>query len=102
MKDEHEKKVIAMYDKSQPNIDDLFETSTINHWAWSSLVLALGLVCWLAIALVNAENQRYAMISGKCQDPVFKGTFDARCMGTVHSREHWWEHLSYALMHPRA
>ena len=98
---EKEGKIIAMYDKSSPDLNDLFEVSTINHWAWSSLIVALGFVCWLAIALVTAENERYAMLTGKCQDPVFKGSIDKACLETVHSREHWWEHLYAALVRPR-
>jgi hypothetical protein len=67
----------------------------------SLFVIALGLIVWLSIALVNAENQRNALLSGSCQDPVFKGSFDQRCLASVRSREHWWQHLSYALTHPR-
>jgi hypothetical protein len=98
---EKEGKIIAMYDKSAPQNSDLFEVSTINHWAWSSLVLTLGFAIWLVIALVSAENQRYAMEIGKCQDPVFKGSIDKRCLGTVQSRDHWWEHLYFALVKPK-
>jgi hypothetical protein len=98
---EKEGKILAMYDKSAPDVNDLFEVSTINHWAWSGLVLTLGLAIWLAIALINAENQRYAMEIGKCQDPVFKGSIDKRCLETVQSREHWWDHLYFALVRPK-
>ncbi len=92
-----EGKILEIFDKSAPQNSDLFEVSTINHWAWSGLVLTLG----LAIALVGAENQRYAMEIGKCQDPVFKGSIDKRCLDTVQSRDHWWEHLYVALVRPR-
>ncbi len=98
---EKEGKILAIYDKSAPDVNDLFEVSTINHWAWSSLIVALGFICWLAIALVTAENERYAIVSGKCLDPVFKGAIDMRCLETVHSREHWWEHLYAALVRPK-
>ena len=27
---------------------------------------------------------------------------DLRCMASVHSREHWWQHLSYAMTHLRS
>ena len=68
----------------------------------SLFVIALGCIVWLSIALVNAENQRNALLSGSCQDPVFKGSFEAACLATVKSRAHWWQHLGYALTHPRA
>ncbi len=98
---EREKAVIAMYDKAIPSTDDLFETSNVNQLAWTLLVLAVGLAIWLAIALVNAENQRYAMASRLCPDALFKGEVDAKCMKSVHSREYWWEHIGYALTHLR-
>jgi hypothetical protein len=58
-----------------------------------------GIAIWLGIALVNAENQRNALITGQCADPVFKGAFDHKCLALVRSRAHWWEHLGYAVMH---
>ncbi len=64
----------------------------------SALAVALGLIVWLTIALVNVENQRHALHTGMCQDPVFKGSFDERCLRVVKSRDHWWQHLSHALM----
>jgi hypothetical protein len=48
--------------------------------------------------LINAENQRNALITNQCADHVFKGEIDYKCLRTVHSREHWWQHLSYALV----
>jgi hypothetical protein len=48
---------------------------------------------------VNAENQRNALISKQCRDPVFKTELDKSCLRTVQSREHWWQHLSYAMTH---
>ncbi len=99
---EKQGKILAIYDKSSPDMNTLFDIRYINHWAWSGLVLSLGLVVWLSIALVNAENQRYAMEIGKCQDPVFKGSIDTRCLETVQSREHWWQHLYFALVKPKA
>src|SRR5471032_2309298 len=94
--------VMDLYKKSEPAIDDLYERAYINHFAWSVVVVALGLIVWLAIALVNAENQRYALITRQCADPVFKGEINKECLHTVHSREHFWDHLSYALTHLRA
>ena len=101
MSDDKEKRILRMVDKSSPNEEDLFETSYVNHIAWSITVLALGLVLWLAIALVRAENHRYALERGLCQDPVFKTSVDQACMKTVRSRDHWWEHLWYGVTHVR-
>ena len=94
-----EGKILRIYDKSKPRDEDLYESSNVNHVAWSLVVLFGGLVIWLAIALVNAENQRYALITNKCQDPLFKGEVDKACLVTVHSREHWWQHLWYGFTH---
>lgn len=66
---------------------------------WALLSLAVALMLWLALALVTAENQRYALFSGSCADPVFKADIDVKCVATVESREHWWQHLAYALTH---
>ena len=91
-----EREVLKMFDGSKPVEEDLFETSSINQLAWTLAVVFAGVVVWLSIALVNAENQRYALMSNKCADPVFKGEIDKRCLVTVHSRDHWWEHWWYA------
>lgn len=96
-----EKKILKIYDGSMPVEDDLYETSHVNHVAWSLVVLLLGLALWLGIALVNAENQRFALLNKQCADPVFKGEIDVVCMKTVHSREHWWQHLWYGMTHLR-
>lgn len=94
-----EREVLKIYDGSRPIEEDLFETSNVNQVAWTLVVVLAGLVLWLAIALVNAENQRYALMNNKCPDPVFKGAIDQQCMVMVHSREHWWQHLWFALTH---
>jgi hypothetical protein len=94
-----EGKILKMYDKSKPEDEDLYDTSNVNHLAWSLVVLFAGLAVWLAIALVNAENQRNALASGGCQDPLFKGEIDRACLVTVRSREHWWQHLWYGFTH---
>jgi hypothetical protein len=94
-----EGKILKMYDKSKPEDEDLYDISYVNHWAWGLVVVLFGVILWLCIALVNAENQRYAMATGKCQDPVFAGSIDKQCLLTVHSRDHWWEHLWYAVTH---
>ncbi|WP_296943413.1 hypothetical protein [uncultured Massilia sp.] len=94
-----EGKILRMYDKSKPEDEDLYDTSNVNHVAWSLVVLFAGLAIWLSIALVNAENQRYALLTGKCQDPLFKGEVDKACLVTVRARDHWWEHLWYGFTH---
>lgn len=94
-----EGKILEMYDQSMPDEKHLFDSSNWNHAAWCLVVVLAGLVFWLAIALVNAENQRNALMTNQCPDPVFKGAIDPQCLLTVHSREHWWQHLWYGLTH---
>ena len=94
-----ERKVLEMYEGSRPREEDLFETSNVNHVAWSLVVILFGIVIWLCIALVNAENQRYALITNQCPDPVFKDAVDKACLYTGKSRDHWWEHLWYGFTH---
>ncbi|HEX8785953.1 MAG TPA: hypothetical protein VF793_07215 [Telluria sp.] len=94
-----EGKILKMYDKSKPEDEDLYDISHVNQWAWSLVVVLVGVILWLCIALVTAENQRFALASGMCQDPVFPGTFDKQCLVNVHSRDHWWQHLWYAGTH---
>jgi hypothetical protein len=96
---EAERKLLKMYDGSMPNEEDLFETSNVNQLAWTLVVVFAGVIVWLCIALVNAENQRFALASGKCQDPVFRGEIDQKCLAHVKSREHWWENLWFAATH---
>lgn len=73
----------------------------MKNLSWSVLAVLVAVMFWLSLALVNAENQRYAMLSKACADPVFKGEIDSRCLETVQSRPHWWQHLGHALMHVR-
>jgi hypothetical protein len=94
-----EREVLKMYDRSKPVDEDLFETSNVNQLAWTLAVLFAGVIVWLSIALVNAENQRYALMTNKCADPLFKGEIDKHCLVMVHSRDHWWEHWWYAASH---
>jgi hypothetical protein len=101
MSEEAEKKILKIYDGSRPVDEDLFETSHVNQVAWTLAVLAMGLVVWLSIALINAENQRYALITNQCADPVFKGEVDMACLRVVDSRPHWWEHLWYGMTHTK-
>ncbi len=98
---EKESKIIKIYDGSKPVEEDLFETNMINQVAWTTVAVLLGLVVWLSIALVNAENQRHALQTNKCADPVFKGEVVQSCLAVVNSRDHWWEHLWYGLTHVR-
>jgi len=98
---EKENKLLKIYDGSAPVEEDLFERSYVNQLAWTLAVLFGGLVIWLCIALVNAENQRYALATGKCADPLFKGEIDKKCLVMVRSRDHWWEHLWYGVTHVR-
>lgn len=101
MSDDKEERILRMFDKSSAKDEDLFETSYVNHVAWSIAVVALGLIVWLSVALVRAENQRYALEKGMCQDPVFKGAVDQPCLKLARSRDHWWEHLWFGLTHVR-
>ncbi|WP_426193717.1 hypothetical protein [Massilia sp. DWR3-1-1] len=96
---EKEGKLLKIYDGSAPVEEDLFERSYVNHLAWTLAVLFGGLVIWLAIALVNAENQRNALATGQCADPLFKGELDKKCLVMVRSRDHWWQHLWYGMTH---
>lgn len=69
---------------------------------WTLCVLALALVFWLSLAVVSTENQRNALVSKTCADPMFKGEVDAKCLASVQSRAHWWQHLTYAMTHVRS
>ncbi len=96
-----EEKILKIYEGSRADEDELFEVSRVNHLAWTLVVLALGMVVWLAICLVNAENQRNALMNKQCRDPVFKDEVDVACMQVVDSRPHWWNHLWYGMTHLR-
>jgi hypothetical protein len=99
MSEEAEGKILKIYDGSRPLDEDLYEMTRVNQLAWTLVVLVAGLAVWLAIALINAENQRYALLGKQCQDPVFKGETDLACLQVVSSRPHWWEHLWYGMTH---
>lgn len=101
MKNDTERKVMSIYRASAPSAY-VGEASGINHLPWTMLVIALGLIFWLVIALSNAENQRYALASKVCQDRVFPAEIDTRCLVSVRTREHWWQHVLYAMGHLRA
>jgi hypothetical protein len=96
---EKEGKILKIYDGSIPREEDLYDLTWVNQVAWTLAAVFAGIIVWLAIALVNAENQRFALMSGKCGDPVFKGSFDQKCLALVRSRDHWWEHLWYGVTH---
>jgi hypothetical protein len=96
-REEAEGQVMKIYKESSPALETLFEWSHINHVAWSLVIVFMGLIFWLCLALVNAENQRNALISKQCRDPVFKTEVDKKCLRSVQSREHWWQHLTYAM-----
>ena len=96
-----EREVLKMYDRSKPVDEDLFETSNVNQLAWTLVALLAGLAVWLCIALVSAENQRHALVTNRCADPLFKGELDHKCLVMVQSRDHWWEHVGYSLTHVR-
>ena len=98
---EKETKLLKIYDGSRPTEEDLFERSYVNQLAWTLAALFGGLVIWLSIALVHAENQRNALATKQCADPLFKGEIDKKCLIFVRSRDHWWEHWWYAVTHVR-
>lgn len=99
--DEKEKAVMAMYAAARPE-EYSGAPSSFNHLAWSLLAIAVGLIAWLLIALSNAENQRNALMTRVCQDRVYPAETDMRCLERVITREHWWQHVHYALTHLRA
>ena len=98
---ENEKKVMAIYRETRPPSVFVGAPSTVNHLAWSLLAIAVGLIIWLTIAVTHAENQRYALMTRVCQDRVFDAELDLHCLDFVQSREHWWQHVHYALLHAR-
>lgn len=97
-----EGKILRIYDRSKPEDEDLTDTRYHIHWVWALVAALVGLVLWLCVALVNAENQRNALATKQCADPLFKGEIDRTCLMTVRSRDHWWEHLWYGMTHIRS
>ena len=96
---EKEGKILEIYEGSRAREEELYDLTWVNQVAWTLSVLFAGIIIWLALALINAENQRNALVSGKCGDPVFRGSFDHKCLSLVRSRDHWWEHLWYGVTH---
>lgn len=101
MSKDAEGKILEIYDKSKPEIEHLFDSSNWNHLAWVLVCALVAAVFWLSIALVNAENQRNALVTNRCADPIFKGEIDRNCLVTVSSREHWWQNWWYGVTHIR-
>ena len=102
MSNEAERDILKIYDGSRPREEELFEgPSHVNYLALSLAAVFGFLTIWFAIALVNAENQRNALANNMCRDPVFNTGIDKKCMVTVQSRDHWWEHLWYGATHVR-
>lgn len=59
------------------------------------LIFALGVIVWLATALVRVENERFAMQVGLCQREP--NGWDYSCIQQVQTRTSWVWHLFYAL-----
>ena len=59
-------------------------------------LLALAVIVVLTVVLAKTENQRYALLTFQCEDPLFKG-HDMKCLEQVHTRPHWWQHVFAAL-----
>lgn len=97
MTQDKQKTLMSMYRETRPR-EFVGEKSTTNHLAWSLLVLLCALSFWLVLALAAAENQRYALQTGVCQDHVFPTELDTACLKQVRSREHWWQHVGHALV----
>lgn len=96
---DREEVIMKAYEALEPDDKRLFNVSHVNHVAWSLVVLLVLLLGWFGSALVNAENQRHALMTKQCQDRVFKEEVDKTCLLNVRSRDHWWQHVSYALTH---
>jgi len=96
-----EEDVMEAFRGSTPDEAELYNRSWINHTAWTLVVLLAALVFWMAVALANAENQRYALANKQCRDRVFPEEIDRNCLLSVHSREHWWEHVAFAMWHTK-
>jgi len=97
-----EKKVMSIYRESAPDEKKLFNLRYVNHVAWTLALVLLGVVLWMSVALIHAENQRHALMTKQCADQVFKGEIDTACLKSVRSRDHWWQHLGYAMTHLRS
>lgn len=63
---------------------------------WILCAVALACVAWLALAVVSVESQRNTLAARAC------AATDAQCMASAQKREHWWQHLAYAMTHVRS
>ena len=73
--------------ESLPDEAGLYDRPWINHLAWTLVVLLTGLVFWMAIAIVNAENQRNALANKQCRDRVLfrsRARSKSRCDRACH------------------
>lgn len=62
---------------------------------WILCAVALAFVAWLALAVASVESQRQALAAKAC------AAADAQCLAAAQTREHWWQHLAYAMTHVR-
>lgn len=69
--------------------------SQLAKYRLAAVALSL-LVVWLAVALVKAENQRYALSVGLCVDEKTL-IADYACLVKVQSRTAWYWHIYYGL-----
>ena len=88
-----------MYRETRPPRVFVGEPSTTNHAPWSLLAVTVGAIVWLTIAVVHTENERNALFTRACQDRVFDAELDQHCIAFVQTRDHWWQHVGYALSH---
>ena len=67
---------------------------TLGRYKWATVVLVLVIV-WLSAALVEAENQRYALSLGMCIDE--RKVADYTCLKALETRTAWYWHIYYGL-----
>ena len=65
-------------------------------FAIAALVVMLGVVIWLAAALVETENERYALSLGMCVRPDLT-VADYGCLRRTQTRTSWIWHVYYPL-----
>ncbi|MDF3037226.1 MAG: hypothetical protein K0S28_2500 [Paucimonas sp.] len=70
----------------------------MDQWKIPILIVSIGFNIILSLALINTENQRHALMTRQCEDPLFGGP-DKKCLKFVESRPHSWQHWTYALTH---
>lgn len=62
----------------------------------AAFAIAFLLIVWLAAALAQAENERYALSIGMCWNPT-EQIADMKCLRSVETRTGWWWHIFYGL-----